>query len=175
MPGAYNDFIQASRQLVRRPGHTFAIGVCLALGLTVSIATLSLITSLLYGDQPGIPNRRDLVRIYLRYDQGGQPVSSGALSLDDFAIVRDAGPALGELAAEGKRAVAVSAKDGPVAVLGAFVSGHYFEVLGTTAHLGRLLSPADDRAEAPAVAVVSDACCRGLLRSQCWRCWPVAC
>src|SRR5262245_25764979 len=119
MAGTYNDFVQASRQWIRRPGHTFAVVLCLALGLAVPIATLSIVTSLLYGDQPGIPNRRDMVRIYLRFDQNGQPVSTGTLSLDDFAAVRNAGPSLGPLAAEGKRAVAVSTKDGPVAVLSA--------------------------------------------------------
>jgi hypothetical protein len=36
------------------------------------------------------------------------------------------------------------------------VDGHYFDVLGVRPALGRLLQPADDRSEAPLVAVISD-------------------
>jgi len=156
MAGAYRDLIHAFRQLIRRPGHTFAIVMCLAVGLTVSIGILSVVTSLLYGDQPGIRDRRHLVQIQLRYEQDGRPLSTRTFSVDEFAILRGAAPALGSLAAEGKRAVAVNTKDGPIAVLGAFVTGNYFELLGTSAHSGRLLAPEDERPEAPPVAVVSE-------------------
>src|SRR5262245_53893827 len=37
------------------------------------------------------------------------------------------------------------------------VTGNFFQVLGSAAHLGRALTPEDDRAGAPPVAVISDA------------------
>jgi len=46
---------------------------------------------------------------------------------------------------------------GPLAVEGAFVSGSYFEVLGTRPALGRLLTAADDRVGAAPAAVLSHA------------------
>ena len=156
MAGAYTDLIHAFRRLIRRPGHTFAVVMCLAVGLTVSIGTFSVVTSLLYGDKPGIRNRRDMVRIYLSHDRDGNRATTDSFSLGDFAIVRDAVPALGSLAAEGQLVVAVSANDGPIAVAGAFVTGTYFEVLGTSPHVGRLLAPEDERPEAPPVAVVTE-------------------
>jgi predicted permease len=70
--------------------------------------------------------------------------------------VHDAVPALGSLAAEGQHVVAVSTTDAPIAVAGAFVTGNYFEVLGTSAHAGRLLAREDEQPEAPPVAVVSE-------------------
>jgi len=156
MSGTYNELIHASRLLIRRPGHTFAIVMCLAVGLTVSIGTFSVLLAVIHGDKPGISNPREMLRIYLSYDQDGRRAMAGSLSPDDFAVVRDAGPAFGSLAAEGVLVVPVGTKDGPIAVAGAFVSGNYFEVLGTSAHAGRLLAPADERADAPPVAVVTE-------------------
>jgi predicted permease len=156
MAGTYTDLNHAFRLLIRRPGHTFAIVMCLSVGLTVTIGTFSVLTSFLYGDQPGISNRRELVRLYLNYDQDGQRETTDSFSLDDFAIIRDVDPALGSFAAEGSLVVAVSSKDGPIAVESAFVSGDYFKVLGTSAHAGRMLTPEDDSPKAPSVAVVSE-------------------
>src|SRR5215510_3033015 len=102
MAGTYSELIHASRLLIRRPGHTFAIVMCLAVGLTVSIGTFSVVLSLIYGDRPGIRNRREMVRIYLSYDRAGDHVTTDSFSPDDFAMVRDAAPSLGSLAAEGQ-------------------------------------------------------------------------
>jgi macrolide transport system ATP-binding/permease protein len=40
-------------------------------------------------------------------------------------------------------------------VRGEFISGEYFDTLGVRSHLGRLMAPADDSPEAPAVAVLN--------------------
>ena len=133
MAGTFSDVNHAFRMLIRRPAHTVAIVMCLAVGLTVSIGTFSVLISLIYGDKPGIRNRRDMVRIYLNYDRDGRRATTDSFSLDDFALVRNAVPAFGSLAADGDVVVPVSAKDGTVAIAGAFVTGNYFEVLGTTA------------------------------------------
>ena len=63
-----SDLIHALRILVRRPGHTIVVILCLATGLTVSIGTFSVLMSFLYGDRPGLTNRAEMVRIYLSYD-----------------------------------------------------------------------------------------------------------
>ena len=52
--GFWYDFRYAVNVAMRRPGHTLAVILCLAVGLTVSIGTFSVLTSLLYGEQPGI-------------------------------------------------------------------------------------------------------------------------
>jgi predicted permease len=151
-----SDLIHALRSLIRRPGHTIMVILCLAAGLTVSIATFSFLMSFLYGDQPGITNRLEMVRVYLSYEVQGRHVSARTLSLEDYRVLRDSGPALGSIAVEGESKMAAIGNHGPLAIGGAFVSGNYFEVLGTSPHVGRLLTPQDERPEAPPVIVVSE-------------------
>src|SRR5262245_33931236 len=117
--GFRTDLVHAARLLMRRPGHSIAVILCLAAGLTVSITTFSIITSLLYGDQPGITNRRQLVRMYLTYDAGGQHVSTNPLSRDDFDVLRNAGNALGSLAAEGDILMAAVGRHDAIGLTGA--------------------------------------------------------
>ena len=46
--------------------------------------------------------------------------------------------------------------DGHADIANAFIaSGNYFQMLGVSASLGRTLTPDDDRADAPPVAIVS--------------------
>ena len=116
MAGTYTDLVHAFRLLIRRPGHTVAVVMCLAVGLTVSIGTFSVLTSLIYGDRFGITNRRDMVHLYLSYDHDGSRATTDSFSLDDFAIIRDGAPPFGSLATEGQLVVAVGTKDGPIAV-----------------------------------------------------------
>ncbi len=66
-----------ARQLRRRPGHTLAVIACLVVGLVTSVGTFSVITSVLYGDGPGISGRRSLARIFLRYDGPAGSESAG--------------------------------------------------------------------------------------------------
>jgi predicted permease len=136
---------------VRQKSHTVAVILGLSVGLTVSIGTFSAVMSLIYGDRPGVRNRSDLVQVSLSYDRAfAEPPS-----LDDFALVRDAGPALGALAAEADVYMAAAGRHGAAGVTGAFVSGNYFDLLRTRPLRGRLLTPGDEAGDA-AVAVVSD-------------------
>ena len=143
--------------MTRRSSHTFSIVLSLVAGLTVSIATFSILMSLLHGDQPGIINRKELVRTFVRQAAGaGEPSFNSPLSVNDFAILRQPVPALGSIAVEGDLAMAAVGHHEAIGLTGAFISGKYFEVLGTTAHLGRLLTTSDERPDAPPVAVVSE-------------------
>ena len=69
LPGtAVMELKYVARQLLRRPGHTLAVIASLVIGLVASVGTFSIITSLFYGDMPGIAGRRSLARVSLRYD-----------------------------------------------------------------------------------------------------------
>jgi predicted permease len=79
-------------------------------------------------------------------------------SSDDFAVARAlpwSSPLEG-VAAEGDWRAIVTGNHGPLAVSAAFISGDFFPLLRTRPARGRLLSPSDDRASGPAVAVVTD-------------------
>jgi putative ABC transport system permease protein len=160
------DLKYVARQLLRRPGHTLAVIACLVIGLVASVGAFSLITSLFYGDMPGIAGRRSLARVFLRYDSptesepgsDGRRIVTARLSFNDFAIMRElpADSALDAIGAEGDLRMTAAGSHGPISISGAFVSGDFFSVLRTTPLRGRLLSPEDDRVAAAPVAVVTE-------------------
>src|SRR5262245_37613570 len=102
------DLRYVARQLLRRPGHTLAVIACLVVGLVASVGMFSVITSLFYGDMPGIAGRRSLARIFLRYDDAtesgsGRRIVTAPLSFNDFVVLRELPPdsALEAIGAEG--------------------------------------------------------------------------
>jgi putative ABC transport system permease protein len=161
------DLKYVARQLLRRPGHTLAVIACLVVGLVASVGTFSVITSLFYGDMPGIAGRRSLARVFLRYDSptrsesdggGRRIVTAPLLSFNDFAIMRElpVDSALEAIGAEGQLQMTAAGSHEPVSISGTFVSGNFFRVLRTTPVRGRFLTPDDDRPAAAPVAVVTD-------------------
>jgi predicted permease len=169
--GWSSDVRQTLRSLQRSPGHVALVVVCLGIGLAASIAIFSIVNSLLFGEQPGIRDRRTIIRVYLGHELAegresvgrGEVVTANPLSRDDFGILREHGPALTGLAAEGDLSMAVVVNGTASGYVGALVSGNYFTVLGTEAQLGRLLTADDERAGAPAVVVIGDYLWRTLL------------
>jgi putative ABC transport system permease protein len=160
------DLKYIARQLRRRPGHTLAVIACLVIGLVASVGTFSVITSLFYGDMPGIAGRRSLARVSLRYDiatgreaaRGARHIVTAPLSFNDFAVMREqaADSALEAIGAEGQLRMTAAGSHGPVSITGAFVSGDFFRVLRTTPVRGRFLTADDDRPAAEPVTVVTD-------------------
>lgn len=159
-----SDLRQTARSLSRSPGHVTLVLVCLGIGLAASIAIFSIVNSLLYGEQPGIRDRQTILRVYLAHDLAagresvghGEVVSADPLSRDDFEILRAHGGALAGVASEGALSMSVVTGGNASGLVGAFVSGDYFDVLGTQPQIGRLLTPADDRSGAPPVIVIGD-------------------
>ena len=157
--GWRTDIRQTLRTLRHAPSHVATVVVCLGIGTSVSVAVFSAINALLFGDLPGLADRRSLVRLSLAYDSGTEGLGRGRSfvpwSTSDFEML-DATrrPALSGLAVEGWWPFAVSLDREAVETRGAFVSGDYFNVLGTQPALGRLLRPDDDRPGTPAAAVI---------------------
>ena len=90
------DLKYVARQLLRRPGHTLAVIACLVIGLVASVGTFSVITSLFYGEMPGIAGRRSLARASCATTapqsepgDGGRRIVTAPLSFNDFAIMRE--------------------------------------------------------------------------------------
>jgi predicted permease len=160
------DFHYAIRQVLRRPAYTVAVIACLVVGLVASVATFSVITSIFYGDMPGISQRRDIVRLYLSYDLAagyetlpdGRHVVAEPFSFTDFNIARElkAAPAIDIMAAEGDLLMTATGHHGPLSVTGAFASGDFFRVMRTVPAAGRFFTGDDDRADAEPVAIVTD-------------------
>jgi putative ABC transport system permease protein len=142
-----SDWLQTVRALRRSPGHVAVVALCLGVGIAVSTTTFSIMNAFTKGELPGVTDRARIGRLHL----GG-----GNSSVVDYEIMREGSPSFAGIAAEGVSLFAMRV-EGRAAenVVGAFVAGNYFEVLGTRAHLGRLLHPSDDRADAPLGVVIS--------------------
>jgi len=161
--GAASDLRQTWRALLRSPRHVLTVVLCLTIGITVSVAVFSIVNSLLYGEIPGIENRRGLVRLFVSHERvyGGESigregiVAAGPLARTDLDVLT-AGPdpTFTGWAAEGDMRFIASFRDRPTGVTGVFVSPHYFTVLGTVPALGRLLAAHDHDAGAPPAAVI---------------------
>jgi len=166
--GFQTDLSQTVRALWRTPSHVATVVICLGIGTSISVSVFSALNALLFGEMPGVADRRSVVRLSLRYEagagtsdriyvspRGGQPLTGGPWSTSDFEMLAaNRGGALSCLAVEGDWRFDITLDRDPVNTTGAFVSGAYFDVLGTTPSMGRLLKPTDDRADAPAVAVI---------------------
>ena len=141
------DLKQTVRSLMRSPGHVTVVAVCLGVGIAVSTTTFSILNALTAGELPGVTDRARIARLHL---------NSGNSSVSDYEIMREGSPSFAGIAAEGTGIFAVRLHgQAPTNVDGAYVSGNYFEVLGTRAHLGRLLHPSDDRRDAPLAVTIS--------------------
>ena len=152
----FQDTRYAIRSLLRRPAHTMTAAFCLAVGLTVSIVTFSVLVSFFVGDQPGVSQRSRIIEIHLRHDTEKGPVDESAFSHQDFRDLETPPPAVKNIAAETELAVAARGNHDAIGVRAAFVSGNYFALLQTKPQKGRLILPVDDVSGAPAVVVVSD-------------------
>jgi predicted permease len=160
--GWRTDLRQTLRTLWHAPSHVATVVICLGVGTAICVSAFSAINALLFGEIPGVTDRRSVVRLFVDYEDGAGTEGLGrgrlqaaGLSTSDFEIVDASRPAaLSALAVEGDWPFAVSVGREPVPTAGAFVSGNYFSLLGTTPFMGRLLRPDDDRSDAPAAAVI---------------------
>ena len=160
------DLRYAARQLRRAPAFTLTAVLTLALGLGANTAIFTLFHGLLLKPLP-VPDPASLIRV----GDGNDCCISGSLprderyslfSIEQYRTLRDGTPELEQLAAvsaAGGNGPSTARRAGtPEAALplrSAYVSGNYFDLFRLEPARGRLLTPADDRAGAPPVAVIS--------------------
>jgi predicted permease len=158
------DLRYAIRQLIKAPGFAVVAILSLAFGIGVNTANFSLINQLWLTPLPvrdpdalvlfqyvAGPHGSTMQSVYGDFF-GGQPlpITTYERARSDGRLLQDA------VAFAGLSAAAVEI-DGQTESLrlGQVVSGNYYQTLGVGAALGRVLAPADDRPDAPAVAVLS--------------------
>jgi predicted permease len=149
------DLKQTVRSLARSPAHVAVVALCLGVGIAVCTTTFSILNAFISGEPPGVAEPARIGRLHLSAGTDGLPDFNDS-AVADYEILRDGSPSFAAMAAEGQAAFAVRASGrDAMNVDGAFVSGTYFEVLGATPYLGRLLQPSDDRPDAPLAVVIS--------------------
>lgn len=159
--GAWStDLRQSARGLGRARAHVAVVALGLGAGIALCTTTFSILNAFTHGELPGVSERERLARLHLGVGLDGPPEARNFawFSPRDYEIVREGSPSLPAIAAEGGGTFAVrAAGSSATSVRGGWVSGNYFDVLGTEPHLGRLLRPSDDRRDAPLAAVISHA------------------
>jgi predicted permease len=153
------DVRYGGRLLHRSPLFTATAVLSLGLGIGANTTIFSLVNALMLRELR-VAKPRELVEFgrITQYGRGGSFSYPIYRALRDENAVFDAVLAM----AKGTFPAAVEAERPPA---GRLVSGNFFDVLGVAPQVGRLLSPADDRAESPdasLVAVITD----GLWRRQ---------
>ena len=157
--GFANDLRHSLRLIVRSPGHVAMVVASLGVGLTAMIVAIAVLSAIFRGEPPGVLDRQTLTRVEARFNAGGGlRAPRDEFSRHDLEVLQQSLPHprshVDQVAASGALKVTIRIGDGVESVVGRFVSGNYFEVLGTRPAAGRLLTPADDRLDAD-VAVIS--------------------
>lgn len=141
MDSVIQDLKYAGRVLRSAPGFTMVAALTLALGIGANASIFSLINGLLLRAPGGIHQPERLVQIARSYES--------APRWDNFSW-----PAMDLIARESRTLSGVAGFTGRSFTLGTgteteqipgeFVTGSYFDVLGVTPHVGRLLQAGDD-------------------------------
>ena len=148
-----SDLRHAIRRIVQHPARSLVVVLTLALGIGATTAMFMLVDAMLLRPAPW--NRGD--RVVWIAGVKGRSASARNLSYPDYLIYRDRATTLAGVAAEGGTAMAIGSRR-PQRVLGALVSGNYFDVLGLRAQIGRTFAPDEDMVPgAHPVVVLSDA------------------
>ena len=134
----------ALRFLARKPGWTAAAVLTVGIGIAGGTLALGLVDRVLWRSL-GFDSGGELITLYAR---SGDDYST--ISWSDYVALREAlhaggdGPA--DLAAFVRTHMTVGGVEFPALHEGELVSGNFFSLLRVQPHLGRTISPSDDRA-----------------------------
>ena len=156
------DISYALRQMRLSPVFSLTAMLTLALGIGATTAIFSLIDSVMLKSLP-VVDPSSLYRIGAGNDccgEGGPQGNWGMFSYPLYLRLKAAAPEFEEMAAFQSSGAQFSVRRGqgdPNAkpLRGEFVTGNYFSTFGIRAYAGRTITPSDDQASAPSVAMLS--------------------
>jgi len=149
-----SDFRYALRSLSRARGFTVAVVLTLGLGIGATTAVFSVVRGVLL--KP-LPHRDGTRLMYLRHSITGPGGENIRFSVPEILDFRENAKALGGVA-EYSGMTYTMRGDGPaVRINVGLVTGNYFEVMGLSPVMGRVLSANDDGTQVPPVMVLTHA------------------
>jgi predicted permease len=149
--GLLRDLRLGVRRLLRAPAFAFFSILTLAVSIGATTAIYSAVASGLR--QPaGFADPDRVVTI----GSPGPAGRRGSLSWPDLLDLRASMTTLASIAASSPFPAALTTDAGATRVDGALVTGSYFQTLGVTPLLGRMLAPHDDQPDAPPAIVLSE-------------------
>ena len=147
------DLAYGVRLLRRTPGFALVVIGVLGIGVGANAAVFSVFKGVVLRPLPGVDDANGLGVVITR-TTGGRIMP---LTHPDFEYIRDHDQAFSSLAASSNQRLSIADDRRTERVWAEIVSGRYFETLGVTAQLGRVLDPGDDIAPGGhPVAVISD-------------------
>jgi predicted permease len=142
----------AGRQMGRSPGFALVVVVTIALGIGATTAIFSLANALLIRPLPVHEPHRLIGMVEVRESAD----DTYALSYDRIMTYREGAGDVVRFGAHGFSELALQAGDEARIVMGGFVTGDYFDLLGLAPAHGRFITPDEERAGVPEpVAVIS--------------------
>jgi len=142
-----------TRILRKSPVFTTIAILTLALGIGANASIFTLINALMLRTLP-VHDPGQLVEFLHRFP--GEPQFNG-FSWDAYQLMRDRNDVLSGLIADAYQSLSVRSESlEPESLVGGYVDGTFFDVLGLKPAIGRLIGPEDDRmGQTSAVAVAS--------------------
>jgi putative ABC transport system permease protein len=151
---AAQDVRYALRALRASPGFTAVAAAMLALGIGANTAIFSAVSAVLLQPLP-FPEADRLVLLWTNFTNVGGPGRS-EVSPGDFSSWRDRNASFSGVAGYAIDNYTLTGAGEPGKYTGVRTTGNLFEVLGMQPLLGRTLTAADDRPDAPAVVVLDE-------------------
>jgi putative ABC transport system permease protein len=148
----WRDVQYSFRTMRHNPAFTLTASLSLALGIGANTAIFSLIDALMLRWLP-VRNPHELVQLTLRSARRADPPSQSFSNAIIAGLAEQTG-IFANVAGFSQAVFDVGPSGSISRVRGAWVTGGYYQTLGLTPALGRLLEPADDRPGAPLAAVI---------------------
>jgi len=148
------DVILGWRRLRRAPMYAlFAVG-SIGVGAGITTAVFALVQEVFWLSS-GIHQPAEVMLVANQIPRTPTPQWDRAMSVADFADYQGGQRSFDALVAASAFSQGLSIDGGTQLVMGEAVTDRYFDTLGVTAALGRVLQPADSRPDAPSVLVLS--------------------
>ena len=146
MSSLLQDVRYGIRQLRRHPGFALTAILSLALGIGANTAMFTLVDQILLRLLP-VQNPRELVQLRMEGGRVGSQSGDGlhTFSYPLYRVFRDRTTTLSGLTGQVIDLISLTADDRTEMIGAGMVAGNFFQVLGVSPHLGRMLT-ADDSA-----------------------------
>lgn len=142
----------AIRSLAKARGFTLAVILTLGLGIGANTAIFSVVRGVLL--RP-LPHRDGDRLVYLRQSVEGPGGENVLFSVPEILDFRENAPSLGGIAEYSGMIYTLQGEDDAVRLNVGLVTGNYFQVMGLSPVLGRVLTDADDGTGVPPVIVLT--------------------
>jgi MacB-like periplasmic core domain len=134
------DLRSALRSLIRTPSLTAAVVVSLGLGIGANTTVFTWVQAILLNPFPGVHNPDSLLIANLQSRDG----RSRSWSYPNYRDIRDR-LRLAEMVGQDDLTISIAVAGQSERGFGGLVSGNYFQTMGITPAVGRLIGPEDDR------------------------------